>query len=331
MKRIKKRISSENEGKLVIRESCAHAALTGCPNLIQYFSCWLDDGHLHIQTEYCDRGSMDCFVSQEKDKDHEREKGDDKGKSPRKMSSSSSSSAPFSFSISASGSQSTSTSNSSSAQKLRSRERVTSMGSTASTATATSYSAATALALESTPVSRADIDIADSHLHSFSASKDTDTVDEVFMESSDSGPSPMRQQSRFSEAMQSLGEDSQNSDSYSCFSENNSGQSYQDNFERRDKIIESFQINEDENEEASIGFEPFEVEKKEEIPSVRAGKMSETLAWMVLKSLADALHFMHQRGIQIDKYALQILPYLNYFFTIRIASNKVYENRIITT
>ena len=35
--------------------------------MIRYYGCWLDDGHLHIQTEYCDMGSMDCFVKNEKD------------------------------------------------------------------------------------------------------------------------------------------------------------------------------------------------------------------------------------------------------------------------
>ena len=50
IKRIVKTIMSDKEGKLVIREACAHAALVGCPHMIQYFGCWLDDGHLHIQT-----------------------------------------------------------------------------------------------------------------------------------------------------------------------------------------------------------------------------------------------------------------------------------------
>ena len=50
IKRIVKTIMSDKEGKLVVREACAHAALVGCPHMIQYFGCWLDDGHLHIQT-----------------------------------------------------------------------------------------------------------------------------------------------------------------------------------------------------------------------------------------------------------------------------------------
>ena len=62
VKKISKRILSESEGTLFIREPCALASLSGCPNLLRYFGCWIDDGHLHIQTEFCDKGSMDCFV-----------------------------------------------------------------------------------------------------------------------------------------------------------------------------------------------------------------------------------------------------------------------------
>jgi hypothetical protein len=63
VKKINKKICSESEGNLVVKESCALAALTGCPNLIRYFGCWIDDGHLHIQTEYCNKGSLDRFIT----------------------------------------------------------------------------------------------------------------------------------------------------------------------------------------------------------------------------------------------------------------------------
>ena len=62
VKKIKKKIGSVSEGNIVVKETCAHAALTGCPNLVRYFGCWLDDGHLHIQTELCDLGTLDRFV-----------------------------------------------------------------------------------------------------------------------------------------------------------------------------------------------------------------------------------------------------------------------------
>jgi hypothetical protein len=63
VKKINKKICSESEGNLVVKESCALAALTGCPHLIRYFGCWIDDGHLHIQTEYCNKGSLDRFIT----------------------------------------------------------------------------------------------------------------------------------------------------------------------------------------------------------------------------------------------------------------------------
>ena len=63
MKKINKKICSESEGNLVVKESCALAALAGCPNLIRYYGCWIDDGHLHIQTEYCNKGSFDQFIT----------------------------------------------------------------------------------------------------------------------------------------------------------------------------------------------------------------------------------------------------------------------------
>jgi len=62
LKKIKRKINSDNEGKHVLKEAQAHAALIGCPNITQYFGCWIDDGHLNIQTELCNYGSLDIFV-----------------------------------------------------------------------------------------------------------------------------------------------------------------------------------------------------------------------------------------------------------------------------
>jgi wee1-like protein kinase len=62
LKKIKRKINSENEGKHFLKEAQAHAALIGCPNITQYFGCWIDDGHLSIQTELCSYGSLDVFV-----------------------------------------------------------------------------------------------------------------------------------------------------------------------------------------------------------------------------------------------------------------------------
>jgi len=62
VKRLKRKISGEKEGALLVREAMACAALQGCPNLVQYFGCWLDDNYLCIQTEACAYGSMDSLV-----------------------------------------------------------------------------------------------------------------------------------------------------------------------------------------------------------------------------------------------------------------------------
>ena len=62
IKTLKTSITNEKEGKLLIREACAHAALVGCPNLARYFGCWLDDGVLSIQTELCSLGSLQQLV-----------------------------------------------------------------------------------------------------------------------------------------------------------------------------------------------------------------------------------------------------------------------------
>lgn len=69
LKKIKRKINSENEGKHVLKEAHAHAALVGCPGITQYFGCWIDDGHLNIQTELCSYGSLDVFVKKSSDND----------------------------------------------------------------------------------------------------------------------------------------------------------------------------------------------------------------------------------------------------------------------
>jgi serine/threonine protein kinase len=63
IKKLKTKINGEKGGILMAREACAHAALVGCPNLTQYFNCWLDDGILCIQTELCGFGSLESLVA----------------------------------------------------------------------------------------------------------------------------------------------------------------------------------------------------------------------------------------------------------------------------
>ena len=176
VKRIKRKINSENEGRLVIRESCAHAALAGCPNMIQYFGCWLDDGHLHIQTEYCDRGSMDCFVSG----------------SGSRCGSGKVSVPPF-FATSESVRNPTSA--------VRKSELLAASG----------FNERDLPKDPRDPHIRDDVDMDSSD---YEGEGQGQGQGQVF--------SSLPPTQRFSDLIQSLGEDSQNSDSYSCFSENNS-------------------------------------------------------------------------------------------------------------
>ena len=62
VKKLKRKIGGEREGALLVREAMASAALQGCPSLVQYFGCWLDDGHLYVQTEDCQYGTMEPLV-----------------------------------------------------------------------------------------------------------------------------------------------------------------------------------------------------------------------------------------------------------------------------
>jgi len=62
VKKLKRRIGGEKEGALLVREAMAGAALQGCPSLVQYYGCWLDDSHLYVQTEDCAYGTMEPFV-----------------------------------------------------------------------------------------------------------------------------------------------------------------------------------------------------------------------------------------------------------------------------
>lgn len=38
----------------VVTEVFALAALDSHPNVLRYFSSWIENGHLYIQSEYCD-------------------------------------------------------------------------------------------------------------------------------------------------------------------------------------------------------------------------------------------------------------------------------------
>lgn len=63
IKRLNQKIIHENQGKLMMREVNALSVLRGCPSIIQYYGCWLDDHHLCIQTELCHLGSLEDIIS----------------------------------------------------------------------------------------------------------------------------------------------------------------------------------------------------------------------------------------------------------------------------
>ena len=47
---------------VALNEVCALAALSHCPSIVRYYSSWLEDGYLYIQTELCLPKSLDLFV-----------------------------------------------------------------------------------------------------------------------------------------------------------------------------------------------------------------------------------------------------------------------------
>ena len=47
----------------MVREACALAVLQGCPQIIRYFGCWLDNHHLYIKTELCHLGTLEDLIS----------------------------------------------------------------------------------------------------------------------------------------------------------------------------------------------------------------------------------------------------------------------------
>ncbi len=63
IKKVKERIQTENHGRLMTREVCAFTALTGCPNLVRYFTSWIDDHQLYMQLELCPLGSLEDLIA----------------------------------------------------------------------------------------------------------------------------------------------------------------------------------------------------------------------------------------------------------------------------
>eukprot|EP00602_Paraphysomonas_sp_CaronLab_P003144 CAMPEP_0185038942 /NCGR_PEP_ID=MMETSP1103-20130426/35221_1 /TAXON_ID=36769 /ORGANISM="Paraphysomonas bandaiensis, Strain Caron Lab Isolate" /LENGTH=556 /DNA_ID=CAMNT_0027577619 /DNA_START=26 /DNA_END=1696 /DNA_ORIENTATION=+ len=62
VKRLTTRIHHDSEGAHMLREVCALAALDGCPNLVQYYNSWVEDGYVWLQMELCLKTNLDVFV-----------------------------------------------------------------------------------------------------------------------------------------------------------------------------------------------------------------------------------------------------------------------------
>lgn len=64
LKRLKTQFDETDETKqsLAMREVCALAVLSSCPQIIRYYGSWLEEGYLYIQTELCLQKSFDVFV-----------------------------------------------------------------------------------------------------------------------------------------------------------------------------------------------------------------------------------------------------------------------------
>ncbi|XP_051913391.1 wee1-like protein kinase [Hippocampus zosterae] len=58
IKRSSKPLMGSVDKQYIMREVFAHAVLARHPNVVQYYSSWVEDDHLLIQNEYCDGGTL---------------------------------------------------------------------------------------------------------------------------------------------------------------------------------------------------------------------------------------------------------------------------------
>lgn len=49
-----------SDSSKVLREVWALSALTAHENVIRYYGCWMEDGKLYIQTEFCEEGNLEA-------------------------------------------------------------------------------------------------------------------------------------------------------------------------------------------------------------------------------------------------------------------------------
>ncbi|XKL62594.1 hypothetical protein PGB90_002427 [Kerria lacca] len=59
-------VAGTNIEHLARKEVFAHAVLKSHPHIVTYYSSWIEDGCLFIQTEYCNNGSLETLINEEK-------------------------------------------------------------------------------------------------------------------------------------------------------------------------------------------------------------------------------------------------------------------------
>lgn len=59
-------VAGTNTEHLARKEVFAHAALKSHRHIVTYYSSWIEDSHLFIQTEFCNGGSLEVLINEEK-------------------------------------------------------------------------------------------------------------------------------------------------------------------------------------------------------------------------------------------------------------------------
>ncbi|XP_077388099.1 wee1-like protein kinase [Festucalex cinctus] len=76
IKRSKKPLTGSVDQLCVMREVFAHAVLAQHPNVVRYYSSWVEDDHLLIQNEYCDGGTLADFIERDSERPASMSEGD---------------------------------------------------------------------------------------------------------------------------------------------------------------------------------------------------------------------------------------------------------------